>query len=159
MNQRSLHRASLAAILACVGAATSVTLADPTPTEDFGNLAVGTTTRTIALSTSQVFWYKFTLTSPVTAGGPGSPFLDIRTSNPSGTITDTEIALYDAVGNFATPSSSDDDDGPGLGSALSYGSFCSPRANPAAGTEGVGVAFDGRDGVLPAGTYWLVVSP
>jgi len=158
-------RNRLAAVVLCAGGVATLAHAQPTLTEDLGALPVGTTvSRDVALSGSQLFWYKITIPAiPAGAAGPGSVYLDIRTALPSGAaITDTEIGLYTATGTYATGvagTSTDDDDGPGTGSSLSYGMVCPTRANPGAGTQAAGAAFDGRDGGLAAGDYYLVVAP
>jgi hypothetical protein len=158
-------RNRLAAVVLCAGGVATLAHAQPTLTEDLGALPVGTTvSRDVALSGSQLFWYKITIPAiPANAAGPGSVYLDIRTALPSGaTITDTEIGLYTATGTYATGvagTSTDDDDGPGTGSSLSYGMVCPTRANPGAGTQSAGAVFDGRDGGLAAGDYYLVVAP
>ena len=152
-------RNRLAAVVLCAGGVATLAHAQPTA-EDLGALSNGTISRSIAMSTNQVFWYKFTVPAVnVNSSGPGSVYLDIRTHNPGGTVLDTEIALYNATGTLATPASTDDDDGPGNGSALSYGMVCPTRANAATGTQGAGANFDGRDGGLAPGEYYLVVAP
>ena len=63
---------------------------------------------------------------------------------------DTEIGLYRADGTLVA---SDDDDGSGLLSQLSFGASFPTRP-----PVGNGAAYNGRDGNLPAGTYYLSVS-
>lgn len=101
-----------------------------------GNLAAG-----------EVVWFKFTLNDPIV--NP-TYFLDIDTegsllTNPD---NDTEIGLYDALGSLVKE---DDDDGSGSLSQLTFGNV-GPR--PAVGN---GQAYNGRDGALAAGTYYLAV--
>jgi hypothetical protein len=157
-------RNRLAAVVLCAGGVASLAHAQPVLTEDLGALSTGTVSREVPFSTSQVFWYKFTVPAiPAGTAGPGAVYLDIRTAQPSGgTILDTEIALYNASGTYATGvagTSSDDDDGPGNASALTYGLVCPARANAGAGTQAAGAVFDGRDGGLAPGDYYLVVAP
>ncbi len=153
----------IAAIALCAGLAGTV-YAQPALTEDLGALPTGTTiSRPVTFSGGAVFWYKITIPAVPASAAPGALYLDIRTAEPGGgTIIDTEIGLYDATGAFASgaaATSTDDDDGPGLASALSYGAACPTRANPGAGTQTVGVDFNGRDGALVGGDYYLAVSP
>ncbi len=99
-------------------------------------------------STNRVHWIKFTLATPLL--GSLDQFLDIDT----GASPDSVIGLYRAFSpTSAVSQGSDDDDGPGSGSALSYGD-----ATPARGPIGDGVAGNARDGSsLGAGTYYLGV--
>lgn len=89
-----------------------------------------------------VRWYKFTLANPINNGA--GTFLDIDTE--TSTLSDTEIGLYDALGTLLT---SDDDDGSGNLSQLTYG-LTSPTR-----TIGTSVGGNGRDGSLAAGTYYV----
>ncbi|HZW07638.1 MAG TPA: GC-type dockerin domain-anchored protein, partial [Phycisphaerales bacterium] len=102
---------------------------------------------------------RFRLPGPVI--GAAGDWLDIDASLgnflsvlPAGTRNDTEIALFDAAGTLIA---SDDDDGAGYGSALSFGA-ASP-ARPPAPVGPLGLPFDGRDGAnLAAGEYYLAVT-
>ena len=78
-------------------------------------------------------------------GGAGDYLHIAMNAGATGSMTDTEIALYDSAGNFVA---TDDDGGPGLFSALTYGAS-DPLASPDK-TPG----FDGL--TLPAGSYTLV---
>ena len=151
MNKKMIRQAGASAALLLAAAA----YAQPTVNEDFGSLTNPTNiNRAITISPSTVLWYKLTLPVAVQTG-TATNYLDIRTHNGGATTIDTEMALYDSAGNFASGAvgtSFDDDDGPGVGSALSYGSNCQVRAN---GPDGV--AFDGRDGGLPAGEYYIAI--
>ena len=120
-----------------------------------------------ALGAFQTRWYQFSIDQDVNVGNGN--WLDIETlwntgNNPVGPSgqgnVDTHIALYRADGTTVTI---DDDDGMGRYSALSYGNttsrgFTAPPAGSSAwaGTLN-GVAFNGRDGALTAGTYYLAV--
>ena len=122
-------------------------------------------------SAGQIKWFQFTLTG----GGVTSlndRFLDIYTTqDPTNTLegntnTDSEIGVYDSLGNRLN---NDDDDGSSLFSQLTYGLTGTPRtigvggAYPDAQPTGATApsAFNGRDlalapgGSLPDGTYWL----
>lgn len=75
-----------------------------------------------------------------------SDFLSIRmNAGATGSMTDTEVALYDSLGNLVA---TDDDGGPGLYSLLTFGAadpYASPDTTP------------GDDGLtLAAGAYTLV---
>jgi hypothetical protein len=96
------------------------------------------------LENSEVRWFRFTVPA---VDNVSQTWLDIWTSGPIG--DDTEIGLYNSSGFRVA---NDDQDGDGNLSALSFGLNFPPR--PAIGN---GVAFDGRDGNLPAGTYYLAV--
>jgi hypothetical protein len=149
MNRTLISRTSASAALLLAAAA----YAQPTLNEDFGTLTNPTNiNRAITIAPSTPLWYKLVLPAPV-AAGTATDYLDIRTHNGAGTVIDTEMALYNDVGDLVSPASFDDDDGPGLGSALSYGATCSLRANDPAGA-----IFDGRDGGLPAGTYYIAIA-
>jgi hypothetical protein len=156
MNRTTLRRTSASAALLLAAAA----YAQPVVNEDFGVLVNGTPiVRTVNIAPSQILWYKLTLPVALPAGGTNVEYLDIRTHGNGGTITDTEIALYDASGNFASGvagTSSDDDDGPGLGSSLTYGASCPLRSNRDV-PNADGALHNGRDGGLAAGDYYLAV--
>ncbi len=101
---------------------------------------------------STIQWYRFDISQDTGAAGF---FFDIDTSSTSATLLpDTEIGLYDNLGNFIA---TDDDDGHSLLSALSFGNT-TPRTlpvDPFGFTNGS--AANGRDGNLNAGSYWLAV--
>ncbi len=121
------------------------TLVTPTAT-DLGSLngplQVGGT-----LAAGEIKWYKFTIDEDILA--PGT-FLDIDTEGsllaPS---NDTELGLYKADGTFVT---TDDDDGTDFLTQLTYGSG---SGNPPPGN---GQPYNGRDGSLTAGTYYLALA-
>lgn len=125
--------------------------APPTPPAgavDLGTLSLGTLpVQTSTHAAGETKWYKFTLSQPVTAAN--LRFLDIDTETSVTPFSDTEIALYSSTGAVITE---DDDDGSGLLSQISFGAGAAPR--PPVGT---GVAYNGRDGDLAAGTYYLAV--
>jgi hypothetical protein len=116
-------------------AAASYTVNLPTIQADLGAISdIGIDPDVVAngnLPTSTIHWYKFSLPGNITAPG----YLYIDTEGSTG-VTDTEIALYDSVGNFLV---TDDDDGTGNLSLLKFG---------AGQTDG---AFVG------AGDYYLAV--
>ncbi|MEZ6233905.1 MAG: PEP-CTERM sorting domain-containing protein [Phycisphaerales bacterium] len=102
---------------------------------------------------SGILWYCFTL-----AGGTGAAgaFFDIDLHSTGATgQSDTEIGVYDSLGNLLA---SDDDDGHSVRSALSFGNV-DPRTQPADPFGFTnGVAANGRDGNLNGGeTYYLAI--
>lgn len=125
----------------------------PTAT-DLGSLPVGMTMTSGSLTTTdKVRWYKFT-TGAAASSGLGT-YLDID-SEGSALISsnDTEIGLYNSMGGLV---GTDDDDGSGLLSQLTYGAGTRPPAPPTGGGS-LGLPYDGRDGTLPAGTYYLAIA-
>jgi len=125
---------------------------------DLGTLPAGTVDNQINtlvpanFTPAQIRWYRFTLA--VNANAEANGFFDINTSAgmpPALSNNDSEIGLYSNVGALIA---TDDDDGAGNYSALSFG-----LSNPPRPPVGSGLAFNGRDGanVLPAGVYWLAV--
>ncbi len=115
---------------------------------DLGDLTSGTpvvANPTLA-ATGEVVWYTFSI-------GEGTDELRYVDIDAEGTTlapgNDCEIGLFSSDGTLIA---SDDDDGTGLLSHLSFGGQCGAR--PAAG----GVAYNGRDGSLAAGTYYLSFS-
>lgn len=112
---------------------------------DLGTLT-GPLTVSANLAAAQIIWYKFTIGAD--AVNPGT-FLDIDTEGSTlVTSNDTELGLYKANGQKRAE---DDDDGSGLLSQLTFGDV-GPR--PAVGS---GLPYNGRDGTLLAGTYYLAV--
>lgn len=121
---------------------------------DLGILAPGATSASSTLGTTdRVRWYKFTTGGDAAAGL--STFLDIDTEGSAlaGVNNDTEIGLFNSSGVLV---GTDDDDGSGLLSQLSFGAGTRPPAPPTGGGT-IGSAYDGRDGMLPAGTYYLAI--
>jgi hypothetical protein len=115
---------------------------------DLGTLTDGTVSVQAELVSGGVVWYRFDLAQSVDA--IDLEFLDIDTEGSVITGSDTEIGLYDGLGNRIA---NDDDDGSATLSQLSFGA---PLPRPAVGTS---VAYNGRDGAtLAAGTYYLAVS-
>jgi hypothetical protein len=141
------HKLSAVAGLAMAAAA----IAQPASFTDLGDrTATQTFSQTVTLiAANDIQWYKIVL-PPVTAS---SGWVDIWTNTP-GTMTDTEIGLYDSAGNIVNGLGfgNDDDGGPGLFSQLTFGQTTPTR--PAIGTGNI---RNGSDGVLAGGTYWLAV--
>lgn len=139
------------AVLA-LAAAAGFASAQPASFIDLGSIT-GDTSASGSIAAASVQWYKLTI-----GQGASAPlYLDFNTNNSfiAGSTTsfaDTEIGLYDALGALVA---SDDDDGIGLRSTLTFGAgsglILGDSFNLASG------AADGRDGNLAAGTYWLAV--
>jgi hypothetical protein len=117
--------------------------------ENLGTLTGTPVTRTHTQNAGDITWYKFTL--PVAVSDAAQTYLDIDTEGSSLTATnfadDTEIGLYDNNGNRIAD---DDDDGTGFTSQLTFGQTTPPRPAPSDG-----LTYNGRDGSLAAGTYYL----
>ena len=143
---KSSFRAVMSASLLAL--ATGAAIAQPTVEEDLGSITtLSSITRNLDLAAPGVRWYQMTIGS-VPSGG--SAYLDIGTKQGLAFDADTMIGLYDGSGNRMA---FDDDDGAAFYSALSFGNSATPR--PA---DGTGQAFNGRDGALSAGTYYLAVT-
>lgn len=80
-------------------------------------------------------------------------WVDIWTNTP-GDMTDSEIGLYDNLGNIVNGAGggSDDDSGPANFSQLTYG-----QTTPVRPAIGSGAVRNGVDGTLAGGVYWLAV--
>ncbi|MGD9789499.1 MAG: GC-type dockerin domain-anchored protein [Phycisphaerales bacterium] len=129
----------------CVAGVGGMALAQPAEFTDL-TATPGMQTVDVELpSPSAIVWYRIELPA---AQDALTTFVDLWTvSGGANPITDTEIGVYDNAGNLV---SSDDDDGDGLMSAMSFGQISPER--PAVGS---GVAFNGRDGQIDAGVYWI----
>jgi hypothetical protein len=104
------------------------------------------------VGTNVINWYRFQILG---ATGATGSFFDIDLFATGATLQlDSEIGIYDSVGNMIA---NDDDDGHSLRSALTFGNT-TPRAmppDPFGFTNGL--AANGRDGNLTAGVYWLAI--
>ena len=103
-------------------------------------------------------WFRFRIISDALAAGPGWLDIDSEGTNPAanviGGLEDTEIGVYRDSGLLV---SSDDDDGSGWRSALSYGQTVPARAAINSAPQTGAVIRNGRDGPLVIGTYWAAV--
>lgn len=114
-----------------------------------GNFALGSLNNSGAASVTAsghvaggLDFFTFSISDAVAAGG----YLNIRTlAGVTGGSFDTEVALYDSLGNFIA---TDDDGNTGLLSQLSFGA-----ADPNTGGE-IAPGFHGLS--LPAGSYTIV---
>ncbi|MBX7131476.1 MAG: hypothetical protein K1X67_02245 [Fimbriimonadaceae bacterium] len=100
-----------------------------------------------------VVWYKFVV--PEDTNGTGK-YVDIDTEGTStflgGTFTnDTYIGVYTSTGDLVM---ADDDDGSDFLSQLTFGASAGDRGN----LGYTGLNYDGRDGELAPGTYYLAVA-
>jgi hypothetical protein len=119
----------------------------PTVDQDFATiLAPGAQSAETAAGPFNTSWYKFTLAE----GTSATTYVDVHTSLTTSNTVDCEIAIFDNAGNLIA---TDDDDSINAHAALSFGAAGSPR--PAVGD---GLAFDGRDGDLSAGDYYVGVA-
>jgi hypothetical protein len=100
------------------------------------------------LGAGMVRWYHFSLSQGATDGSGNYLDIDTALSLLNGN-NDTMIGLYNSDGQLIA---SDDDDGPGYTSELSFG-----QRTPARPALGNGLALDGRDGPLSAGGLYLAV--
>ena len=115
---------------------------------DIGDVATTTDRHeSVTLSAGEVRWVRFSLLTDVTANT--STYLDLDTEGTAISSYDTVMALYDNQGNLVAQ---DNDSGSNFLSALSFGlqSYSRPGA-------GNGLPFNGRNGSLRAGTYFLAV--
>jgi len=132
--------------IATLAGLTSVAAAGVVPSTiaDFGVInGSADATASIPAFEVDVFWISFEV-----AGGT---YVDITTS--LGSVgTDSEIGLFDSSGNVLD---SDDDDGFGTSSTLTYGTGSGTTLGDLFELDGTGVA-DGSDGaMLAAGTYYV----
>lgn len=96
---------------------------------------------------NQVKWYKLTIPDI----GNNGLYLDIFTEAIMGNNRNTFLALWTSDGRLVNE---DDDDGPDIQfSALSFGDL-----GPRPGGMPNGHSFNGRDGVLRAGTYYISIA-
>jgi hypothetical protein len=103
------------------------------------------------LAAGEVKWFLISGLPAITTTAPANA-LDIDTQGSNLTpANDTAIALYNSTGALQD---SDNNDGVGLLSALSYGSTATATSRPFTQS---GVRWNGRDGTLIAGDYYLAV--
>ena len=123
----------------------NVTTVTPPVSTALGTISANATvTGTADANVGEAAWFSFT--SATAATDPGS-YLDTYVLSNSG-YADTYMAIFDAAGAFLR---SNDDDGAGLFSQLSFG-----RTTPERVYNGGNNAI-GNDGPLPAGTYYVAI--
>jgi hypothetical protein len=120
-------------------------LAVPPAATDLGAaLSPGLTIPDTTVGSAGYLLYKLTVNRAVSV--QSSRFLDL-TAATTGTARDTEMVLFSALGEVLA---SDDDSGPELAAQMSFGSGTRPPL-------GDGEPFDGRNGSLDAGIYYLAL--
>ena len=124
-------------LFALAGTTASVAMGQPTADLTFNPLPAGATPAAVTLAAAQVRWINFVTTTAANASA--NTYLDIGALT-GGSSGDTELGVYANDGTFIA---TDDDDGPGNLSLLSFGSA-------APGTSA-------GNGTLPPGNYWLAV--
>ncbi|MDX2147230.1 MAG: hypothetical protein SFZ23_06875 [Planctomycetota bacterium] len=119
----------------------------PPESTDLGTITSEESPRTVQANviSGAATWYRFTLAGDISV--QSARFFDVYTTT-NGTLADPEIGIYNVAGLLED---TDDDDGPGLQSQLTYGAGERPA-------DGTGLAYNGRDGSLAAGTYYLAVA-
>ncbi len=131
--------------IALVAGISTVAVAQPSTIHDFGAVN-GSADFTTSIGAAEVQWLSVVL-------GGGATYLDLTTSIGASNI-DTEIGLYDAGGNLV---GTDDDDGIGLLSTLSFGTGSGLELGDPWNLGGDGFA-NGEDGPLPGpGTYYIAI--
>ena len=118
--------------------------APPPPATDLGALSDTQPATNSTVNASATKWYSFTLNGDATDNS--LQFFDMDTE---GSAADVAFALYDSSGTLLD---SDDDSGSGTNAQMSFG--VGRRAAP-----GDVLEYDGRNGQLIAGTYYIAVAP
>jgi hypothetical protein len=139
---------SISALFAAVGLTAGAASAGviPPAATDLGTIT-GDFVISGSIAPNEVLWYRFVINQDAAAGL--ATYFDV-TTNDSG--IDTELGLYDAMGNRVA---NDDDDGIGLTSTLTFGSGSGLMLGDSFNLGGDGIA-DGEDGaLLSAGEYYL----
>ncbi len=108
---------------------------------DLGTLTADTSVSGY-LNPGEVVWYMFTIGTV--------DYIDITTNDSMG-VTDSELGLYSDLGDLIA---TDDDDGIGLLSTLSFGTGSGLTLGDSWNLGGDGIA-NGEDGPLGPGTYYL----
>lgn len=136
-----MKKAMALAVVAGLGA---VAAAQPATVHDFGAVNGMSSYSGTLDSGTQILWFALDLSA-------GATYLDI-TSN--GSAFDTELGLYRADGTLVN---SDDDDGIGLTSVLTFGTGTGLLLGDPSNLGGNGLA-EGEDGAMPGmGTYYLAL--
>lgn len=144
-NDRRRTAASFAAgaRILTLGLRGSVAVPAPITTYDIGDVADGVTPLPFAVSGATLRWVRVTLANPVTDAALRMLSIDTEGSN-----ADLALALYAEDGTLVA---TDEDSGHDLNAQLTFG------VGRIAGV-GNGSQYDGRDGQLPAGVYFIGVA-
>ncbi len=121
----------------------TVAVPAPTTTYDIGEVADGVTPLPFAVSGATLRWVRVTLANSVTDEALRMLSIDTEGSN-----ADLALALYAEDGTLLA---TDEDSGHGLNAQLTFG------MGRSAGV-GDGAQYDGRDGQLPEGVYYIGVA-
>jgi hypothetical protein len=126
----------------------------PPPATDLGTLTPNVpVVQQVPIGAGEIKWVRFALASDVSVAA--NKYFDAYASGGTAMApnNDPELGIYTEYGALED---SDDDDGPGLRSQLTYGAGVRP-GDPPTGTEAAGLDFDGRDGSLVAGVYYMAI--
>ncbi|HEX2838788.1 MAG TPA: hypothetical protein VHN77_11765 [Phycisphaerales bacterium] len=121
----------------------AVAVPAPTTTYDIGGVVDGVTPMPFAVQGTLLRWVRVTLANPVTDEALRMLSIDTEGSN-----ADLALALYAEDGTLLA---TDEDSGHGPNAQLTFG------MGRSAGV-GDGAQYDGRDGQLPAGVYYIGVA-
>ncbi|HRJ25937.1 MAG TPA: hypothetical protein PLO61_00330 [Fimbriimonadaceae bacterium] len=123
----------------------------PTTVASFDPLADGLSTNSQTYSAAQVRWYKLVLPT----GTGATRFLDLDTETSTSATAATALAIWNNSGDLIV---SDTSDGSGSLSQLTFGGAVNPRPTFVTGGNTVSLVYNGRDGNLVAGTYYVSVT-
>ena len=128
---------------------TGVGTGSPAPTTnfDFGQVFGNRTSAGNALPIDNVLWFKFI--TPDDASAANGKYVDIDVEGSATDFNDTVMGVFRSFGGLLA---SDDDDGSGFLSLLTFGATA-----PARSAVGTGIVRNGVDGTIEAGTYYLAV--
>ncbi|MFT3683877.1 MAG: GC-type dockerin domain-anchored protein [Phycisphaerales bacterium] len=127
----------------------------PPAAESLGTLAFpqgseSEVARTVIVPVGQPAWLSFTLTDALSSDA--GTHLDITSGSAISTVFDSELGLYSSSGVLVAI---DDDEGADLGAFISLGAG---GGTTTGSTDTATTRSDGRDGSLPAGTYYLAAA-
>jgi hypothetical protein len=122
--------------------------ATPSPVDALPALVDGSfvSVSNVNINAGEIKWFSMVVPQAITA----ADFRGLDVDTEGSTTGDTGLSLYGATGQFIL---TDLSDGTDLLSAMSFG-----RTSPTRPAPGNGVAYNGRDGELAAGTYFIAVS-
>ncbi|RMH10921.1 MAG: hypothetical protein D6695_10450 [Planctomycetota bacterium] len=137
-------------VLAALAGLGTTAAAQPASYVDLGAIT-GDTVINGFFDAGEVAWVRFEI--PAISAPLYLDFATEGSTNPDGSTADTELGLYDGVGNFVA---TDDDDGVSLFSVLTFGAGSGLMLGDSFNLGGDGIA-NGEDGNLGAGVYWLAI--